>query len=89
MYLSAGGFYCTVGTITPVSECSAGYYCRNGATVSTPDQGTDANVCPAGYFCEQGTTEPEHCPVGTYSNDTGLVASSLCSDCDPGNYVNG
>ena len=33
-----------------------------------------------------GTSDPEPCPVGTYSNQTGLEASANCVTCDAGSY---
>ena len=44
--------------------------------------------CPAGFYCPNGTqTDRENpCPVGTYSNTTGLESLAECTDCPPGYY---
>ena len=35
-----GGYYCPmVGMITPTNLCDPGYYCKQGANISTPQQG--------------------------------------------------
>ena len=37
-----GGFYCPeTGMSYPVDQCAAGYYCREYARTSTPEQGKD------------------------------------------------
>ena len=51
--------------------CSPRYYCRRNATTGTPNQGEDANICPQGHYCPAGTGEPEKCPAGTFTNQTG------------------
>ena len=44
-----GGHYCgIVGQREPTGLCTAGYYCRRYANMSTPNQGYDADVCPQG-----------------------------------------
>ena len=47
---------------------------------------TGNDECPAGYYCPVGTTYPEGCPVGTYSEVTGLSDVSECLPCPPGRY---
>lgn len=34
----------------------------------------DGGPCPAGHYCLDGTTDPEPCPVGTFSNRTKLIS---------------
>ena len=51
-----------------------------------PITGLDANICPASYYCPQGSADPEPCPVGTYSNSTGLHADVDCILCPAGSY---
>ena len=41
-------------------------------------------TCDPGYFCERGVASP--CPVGTYSNATGLSTERGCLVCDAGYY---
>ena len=44
-----GGHYCgIVGQTEPTGLCTAGYYCKRYANMSTPNQGYDADVCPQG-----------------------------------------
>jgi hypothetical protein len=40
--------------------------------------------CDPGYFCERGVASP--CPIGTYSNTTGLHTERGCQPCDAGYY---
>lgn len=83
--LFPGRYYCPGGgIITPTLLCSAGYYCEQGAETSTPIQGMDANICPQGYYCEEGTDAPVQCPLGTFSNQTGLKNLTDCTPCPQG-----
>ncbi len=44
-----GGHYCgIVGQTHPTGPCTAGYFCRRFANMSTPNQGYDADICPQG-----------------------------------------
>ena len=55
--------------------------------VTAPTHGVvTPKVCPAGFFCPNGTvTDREFpCPVGTYSNTTGLESLAECRLCPPG-----
>lgn len=82
-----GGYYCpTIGMVTPVDLCDPGYFCKQGANISAPDQGDDANICPEGHYCMLGTDAPEPCPRGTYNNGTGLQNVGQCIDCPAGMY---
>jgi hypothetical protein len=60
--------------------CPPGYYCSGGTV--TPF------TCPIGYFCPRGTnsTTTFPCPIGTFSNQTGLRAQSQCTACLGGTY---
>lgn len=50
-----GGYACDEkGLSSPNRLCSAGYFCRNGSTITTPNLGEDANICPAGHYCPEG-----------------------------------
>jgi len=50
-----GGFACDQwGLVKPYKLCSAGYFCREGATTTTPNLGAKADQCPPGYYCPQG-----------------------------------
>ena len=53
----------------------------------------DLYVCPdvaVGHFCSNRTDYiPVPCPVGTYSNTSGLTDASECTACDPGTYCAG
>ena len=60
------------------------YFCRQGATSSTPSQGDDADECPAGHYCPQQTSEPQKCPLGSYSSATRLTDMSQCLNCTAG-----
>ena len=45
---------------------------------------TYGDACPPGRFCPEGTATPQLCPVGTYSNVSGLKMSSECQPCTGG-----
>ena len=98
-----GGYYCPLGTpeadtypcpigfyrngsakesFQDCTVCISGYYCdREG--LATPID------CPEGYFCVSGSTYPQPCPLGTYSNSTGLRRSTDCTPCPGGQYCDG
>ena len=43
--------------------------------------------CPEGYYCPAGTgVDWQPCPVGTFSNQTGLSLDSQCLPCTGGQY---
>ncbi|RUS80256.1 hypothetical protein EGW08_011985, partial [Elysia chlorotica] len=82
-----GGYYCPLpGMVTPIDLCDSGYFCKQHANISAPDQGDDANICPIGHFCPVGTSAPLPCPKGTFNNGTGLESESACILCTPGSY---
>ncbi len=41
--------------------------------------------CPAGRYCPPGIPVPELCPLGTWSNSTGLARADECQPC-PGGF---
>ena len=71
-------------------------YCDQTEAISEQQSGVSApshgvvtpKDCPAGFYCPNGTqTDRENpCPVGTYSNTTGLESLAECRDCPPGYY---
>ena len=74
------GKYCdTAGIASPSGDCSAGYYCPEGSSSSTPLQ----YRCSSGYKCPGGTGEPIPCDPGTYQDSSG---QSSCLACPPGYY---
>ena len=72
--------------VEPTQLCAAGYFCKQYANISAPDQGADANICPEGHYCPEGTADPQPCPKGTYNNGTGLEADTDCIQCPAGDY---
>ena len=85
--LCEGGMQCSSNRlIQPIGLCNAGYYCRYGSKSSTPMQGVEADVCPPGRYCTAGTVEPFLCPLGTFSNVSGLTSDSQCTNCISGYY---
>lgn len=70
-------------------NCRPGYFC---VTMRSPE------LCSAGKYCVGSVgnnTDPTKrdledmekvCPVGTYSNRTGLSAENQCTPCDAGHY---
>lgn len=75
----AAGAYCaTPGLTAPTGPCAAAYYCQRGANTSTPLDGRTGNLCPAGSYCPEGSGAPRRCPAGTFSNQTGASALTIC-----------
>ncbi|GMF22634.1 unnamed protein product [Phytophthora lilii] len=82
-----GSFCASVGLLQPTGLCAAGNFCpprSESAFGKTADNET--HVCPAGSYCPKGTYLPIPCPVGTFSNETGLVEAADCTFCDEGSY---
>eukprot|EP00658_Telonema_sp_P-2_P016371 TRINITY_DN16352_c0_g1_i10.p1 TRINITY_DN16352_c0_g1~~TRINITY_DN16352_c0_g1_i10.p1 ORF type:complete len:576 (-),score=150.42 TRINITY_DN16352_c0_g1_i10:23-1750(-) len=81
------GRYCpTPGITGNLPNCSAGFYCIGGATVANPGDGITGGQCPAGNYCPTGAASPVGCPLGTYSNVTGLLEINQCLNCSGGMY---
>ena len=98
-----GGYYCPLGTGSPYSfPCPVGFY-RNGSARESFQDCTECvsghycneeglaepKVCTQGHFCVSGSTFPQPCPLGTYSNSTGLRRSTDCTPCPGGWYCDG
>ncbi|XP_077985305.1 uncharacterized protein LOC144439945 [Glandiceps talaboti] len=84
------GKFCRGTGLDAVSgDCEAGYWCKGGASSPVPIDGVTGEECPEGHFCVAGTTAPDDCPLGTWSDSTGLEAQSDCQDCPGGYYCNG
>lgn len=45
---------------------------------------TYGDVCPPGHYCPVGTATPALCPVGTFSNVSGLMSALQCQNCSAG-----
>ena len=62
--------------------CLAGSYCIAKTTVPIP--------CPKGSFCPLLTKSGKQyqCPVGTFSNVTGLQNETQCTPCTAGYFCN-
>ncbi|XP_062894520.1 uncharacterized protein LOC134340877 [Mobula hypostoma] len=85
-----GGQYCTdLGLTQPTGYCKAGFYCRERATTAAPVDGITGDVCTAGGYCPVGSAFPVPCPMGTFSNTSGLRSSKECLPCPPGLYCSG
>ena len=87
----APGKYCegiAVSEEGASGDCAAGFYCLEGVNTSIPLNYYSGmgGVCPAGFWCPEGSSVPIPCPVGTFSNDTGLSDVSDCLPCTPGMY---
>ena len=82
--LCSSGWYCPVpGATKPHAECTAGHYCKLGATSATPDGESWGYKCPSGHYCPQGTPTPQPCDKGTYQPMEGMcIRSVLWSDFD-------
>ena len=58
-------------------DCDPSYMCM-GYSVITPV------LCKPGYYCPGGIAMP--CPLGTFSNATGISSVNLCNFCTRGKY---
>lgn len=84
------GRFCSVGGLTlPDGECDPGYYCISNSYVPNPTDGTTGALCPAGGYCPKGSKAAQPCLPGTYSDTTGMKASSECKTCTQGKYCLG
>ena len=62
------GRYCNDnGLVEPTGNCSAGYWCKRGATQPSPPGDVTGEICPKGSFCPTGTRTPVGCPPGRLS----------------------
>ena len=64
-------------------KCSAGYVCYGGSYTPSPSNKILGDICPIGSYCPEGSHTPMDCPVGTYSDVTGL---GQCKPCTAGKY---
>ncbi|MGH0137990.1 UNVERIFIED_CONTAM: hypothetical protein FKN15_065321 [Acipenser sinensis] len=95
------GKYCSaIGLAEPTGDCSAGFWCKQGAQTRVPSDGLSgrtcspghdcpsgqAGPCPVGHFCPRGTATPQPCPVGTFSNLTKQTSEDGCIPCLPGHF---
>ena len=60
-----------MGLSAPTGDCTAGYYCTQGASVSTPTDGVTGDECLMGGYCLQGSNATTLCPPGTYNPTRG------------------
>ena len=81
------GEYCSIrGLPVPDGNCSAGYFCPDGANLNNPkpgDTGTDDYICPVGYECPEHSPEPIPCGPGTYQPN---MLRGECLICPAGFY---
>ena len=79
------GFYQNETGQGACEPCPPGYFCDSaaGGVVSY-----EQFECPVGYYCPAETPSATHnpCPLGTFSNITGLFDESNCTQCTPGMY---
>ena len=71
-----------------VGDCDPGYWCIEGSATPDPNDGTTGKLCPEGKYCPSGIQTPTPCPMGTYSNTSGLYAEWQCDAC-PGKFYCG
>ncbi|CAB1347527.1 unnamed protein product, partial [Coregonus sp. 'balchen'] len=86
MLCPPGQFCPTMGLAEPAGYCNAGFWCREGAYSPSPVDGLSGFLCPAGQYCPSGTPAPVPCPLGTWSNSTGLANQEECQPCPGGLY---
>ncbi|XP_077985306.1 uncharacterized protein LOC144439946 [Glandiceps talaboti] len=82
-----GGTYCDgQGLVEYADFCDAGFVCVSAANNSRPTDGVTGYECLPGYYCPKGSDQGTKCPVGTFSNTTGLENVTECEQCTPGFY---
>ncbi|XP_038634722.1 multiple epidermal growth factor-like domains protein 11 [Scyliorhinus canicula] len=84
-----GTFQDQVGQASCI-QCPAGYFCHFTSDVDSDlSHGVLTPLpCPRGYYCPEGTMSASHfpCPIGTFSNRTGIGTVTDCLSCPPGKY---
>lgn len=75
-----------VGLTEPFDLCNAGYVCVLGASEPTPTDNTTGYECLPGYYCPVGSSQGVKCPLGTFSNISGLENITECTPCTGGYY---
>ena len=89
------GHYCETEALTNVTgPCDEGYFCLQGAKVSTPPDDPDHipkwfGECPeGGFYCEKGVAQPTPCPPGTFApGSVGRLKSVTdCTQCTAGSF---
>lgn len=80
-----GGSYCqTQGLAAPTGNCSAGWYCLDGAIQAMPTDPLQGGRCPQGAYCPVGSENYTACDPGKYCQLQGMSAPS--GDCSPGEW---
>ncbi|XP_049323141.1 zonadhesin isoform X1 [Astyanax mexicanus] len=82
----AGRYCASSGLSSPTADCSPGYLCIQGATVSQPPGDATGRRCSAGFYCPAGTNHMRPCPPGTFSSLEGAASSEECQPCTPGQF---
>ena len=69
------GYYCAlIASFEETGICKAGFFCVEGSTTDTPDDG----LCPLGSYCPDGSYQSISCPIGYYGNFMGLSSCFVC-----------
>ncbi|XP_028563977.2 uncharacterized protein LOC114585457 [Podarcis muralis] len=84
-----GKFCSSPGLAAPTGDCSAGFWCKEGARTPNPTDGVSGLPCPRGHYCLSGTLVPSACPRGTWSGEEGNQNLQSCQACPGGHYCNG
>lgn len=86
----AAGFYCPLGSATPIAVPD-GYYSMNSDGSTSVDTSNDdmltrssIEICPPGSYCKGGIKYI--CAEGLYGNTSGLASSNCSGPCSPGYY---
>ncbi|KAI4904543.1 hypothetical protein NFI96_029611 [Prochilodus magdalenae] len=82
----AGKYCASSGLSAPTGDCSPGYVCIQGASLSQPPGDSTGRKCTAGFYCPAGTSHMQPCPPGTYSSLEGAASIEDCQPCTPGQY---
>ncbi|XP_077065179.1 uncharacterized protein LOC143716507 [Siphateles boraxobius] len=77
------GKYCSSsGLDTPTGNCSPGYVCNLGSSLSEPVGDSTGRRCTAGLYCPPGASHMEPCPPGTFGSLEGLIPAYVaCLRC--------
>jgi hypothetical protein len=71
----------TTGLPDPNTDCSAGYYCKQGASSATPAESDSGGPCKSWGYCPPSSTRTLPCPPGKYNDVASSTSSTACKTC--------
>ena len=96
-YICPAGYFCKAGQLVPQACQPGSYQPSPGKSICEscpskhycPEQNmTSPIICPAGLYCAGGVSyKGTPCPVGRFSNESGLENETQCTLCPAGRFV--